>query len=226
MEQILNSPYMGIILSIVAYKIGIEVNRKLKTPLANPLLIAICIIIGVLQLGGIPLESYEKGGSIIGLFLAPATTVLAVSIYKQLKLLKKYWLPIVVGAFAGSLTSVVSIIALTKVFGLDMQLSASLVPKSVTTPIAIEISSQLGGIPPITVAAVVITGIMGAVFSPLLIKLFKVKHPIAKGVAIGTSSHALGTTKAIEIGEVEGAMSGIAIGVAGILTVVITMFLA
>lgn len=217
---------MGIVLSIVAYRIGIACNRKMKTPIANPLLIAICIIIGVLQLGGIPLESYQKGGQIIGLFLAPATTVLAVSIYKQLKLLKKYWLPIIVGALVGSLTSIISISLLSQLFGLEAQISASLIPKSVTTPIAIEISSQLGGIPPITVAAVVITGIMGAVFSPLFIKVLKIKDPIAKGVAIGTSSHALGTTKAIELGEVEGAMSGIAIGVAGIITVLLVMFLA
>lgn len=226
MNEWIASPYFGIVLSIIAFKIGLWINEKTKSPFASPLLIAIIIVIAFLQCFNIPLENYEKGGAFIQLFLAPATAALAISIYGQLELLKKYWLPIIIGATVGSMASITSVIVLSKVFGLDKQLMVSLIPKSVTTPIAMEISTQLGGLVPITVAAVVVTGIIGGVLAPALVKIFKIKNPIARGVAIGTSSHAVGTSKAIEMGEVEGAMSGIAIGVAGIITVILALFLS
>lgn len=225
MQELFASPMFGIVLCIFSFEIGLWLNRKTRSPFMNPLLIAIVLCIAVLKLGSIPLESFQKGGSIISMFLAPATAALAISVYSQLETLKKNLLPILAGTLAGSVTSVLSVIGLCKLFGLDEQLIASLIPKSVTTPIAMEISGKLGGIVPITVAAVIVTGIMGAVLAPLLIRLFRVKDPVEAGVAIGTCSHALGTTKALELGEVQGAMSGIAIGVAGILTVLISMFL-
>ena len=144
----------------------------------------------------------------------------------QLEQLKKRLLPVLAGALVGSICSVGSILLLSRLFGLDESLTASLIPKSVTTPIAMSVSQQLGGIVPVTVAAVVVTGIVGAVFAPTFIRLFRVKDPVAAGLAIGVSSHALGTTKALEIGEVEGAMSGIAIGIAGLITVILAQFLA
>lgn len=225
MSEIYASPLFGIVLCIFSFEIGLWINRKTHSPLANPLMIAVVICIAVLQIFSIPLESFQQGGDIITMFLAPATAALSLSIYNQLDTLKKNLLPILAGTLTGSITSIGSVIGLCKLFGLDEELTASLIPKSVTTPIAMEVSRQHGGIVSITVAAVIVTGIFGAILAPVLIKLFRVKNPVEAGIAIGTCSHALGTSKALEIGETEGAMSGIAIGVAGIITVVLTMFL-
>lgn len=225
MDAILNSPLFGIVLSILAFEIGLYINKKLKSPIFNPLLIAIALIILFLSIFHIPLESFNVGGSMISMFLAPATAVLAISIYNQFDILKKNFLPIMAGAFVGSLVSMGSVFFLSKMFGLDSVLTASLIPKSVTTPIAIEIASQLNGLVPVTVASVIITGILGSILAPVLIKIFKVKDPMAAGLAIGTCSHAVGTSKAIELGEVEGSMSGVAICIAGIMTVIISLFL-
>lgn len=225
MNSITASPLFGIMLSAVCFETGVYLNKKTGSPLTNPLLVGIALSIIVLKLFGIPLENYNNGGDIISMMLAPVTAVLAVSIYNQLDVLKKNLLPVLSGALAGSIVSVASAYALCRLFGLDDTLTSSLLPKSVTTPIAMEISSQLGGNTSITVAAVIYTGILGAMLSPILIKIFKIKNPIARGVAIGTSSHAMGTSAAIEIGETEGAMSGLSIGVAGIITVIISMII-
>ena len=209
MTEFTQSPLFGIVLSIFAYEFGVQLNRKLRTPVANPLLIAITLIILVLNIFHIPVESYQQGGNIISLFLGPATAVLAVSVYSQLETLKKNLLPIIAGCLAGAIASMGSALLLCKAFGLDDKLVASMIPKSVTTPIAMEVSKNLGGIVPVTIAAVILTGIMGAVLAPILIRLFRIDNSVAAGVAIGASSHAVGTSKAIEIGETEGAMSGI-----------------
>jgi predicted murein hydrolase (TIGR00659 family) len=226
MKEAFSNPLFGVTLCILAYEIGVFLNRKFKTPLANPLLIGIVLCILVLKLFGIPLEDFNQGGDIVALFLAPATASLAVSIYSQYDLLKKNLLPILAGSAVGSLCSMGSVFLMCKLFRLDEKLTVAMLPKSVTTPIAMELSEQSGGIVPVTIAAVVITGILGAMLAPTLIKLFRVNNSVAAGVAIGTCSHALGTTKAIEIGEVEGAMSGIAIGTAGLMTVLFSMVIA
>lgn len=226
MNEITSSPYFGIVLSIFAFEIGIKINKKLKSPLANPLLIAILLVIAVLQVFRIPVANYNAGGEIITMFLAPATAALGISIYSQLEILKKNWLPIIAGTAVGAAVSMASVFILCKVFNLNEALTASLLPKSVTTPIAIEVSSQLGGLIPVTVAAVIITGIAGAIFTPVMIKIFGIKEPIAAGVAIGACSHAMGTTKALELGQIQGAMSGIAIGVTGVMTVIYALFLS
>ena len=189
-------------------------------------LIAIALVIAILLIFHIPLEEFNKGGDFIAFFLIPATAALALSIYRQVWLLKRNFLPIIIGSAVGSLVSMGSVYGLCRLFRLDEVLTYSLIPKSVTTPIAMDVSLQLGGEPSITVAAVVVTGITGAILAPAFIRLFRVNNPIAAGVAIGTCSHALGTAKALEIGEVEGAMSGIAIGVSGILTVLFAMLVA
>lgn len=225
MSEVYASPFFGIFLSILTFEIGAWINKKTKSAVANPLLIAVILCILVIKIFRIPLESYYVGGDLITVFLGPATAVLALSIYSQFALLKKYFLPILLGTITGSLVSVSSAYLLCKLFHLDDVLMRSMLTKSVTTPFAIAISKNIGGIPSVAVAAVVMTGILGAVFAPLLIRLFHVKNPVAAGVAIGTSSHAVGTSKAIELGETEGAMSGIAIGMAGIVTVIISLFL-
>ena len=225
MSSCLQSPMFGIAISILAFLIGVYLNKKTKSPLVNPLLVAIALIIIFLQVCKIPLTSYQVGGNMISMFLAPATTVLGYSVYRQIEILKKYFIPIAAGCFVGSITSMGSVILLCKLFGLNDILLASLIPKSVTTPIAMAISEQLGGIPAVTVALVIITGITGAVICPFLIRLFGIDNAVAQGVAIGTCSHAVGTSKALELGEIQGAMSGIAIGISGIMTVIVSLFL-
>ncbi|MCI7740456.1 MAG: LrgB family protein [Lachnospiraceae bacterium] len=219
------SPMFGIALSILTFWIGVKIQKKTKLVICNPLIISIVLCIGVLLIFKIPYESYNEGGSIINMFLGPATACLAVSIYTKLELLKKNWLPILVGCAAGSLTSMVSVFLLCKLMGLDESMTMSLIPKSVTTPIAVSISGAHGGIVPVTVVAVIFTGILGSMLAPTLIRIFRMKDSITAGLAIGACSHAVGTSKAIEIGETEGAMSGLAIGICGILTVLFSLFL-
>lgn len=225
MSELFASPFFGIALSIVAFSIGVWIQKKTGLVICNPLIIAIVLVSGVLLLFKIPYESYNEGGSIINMFLAPATSCLAVSVYTRMELLKKNWLPILAGCVAGSLTSMGSVFLLCRLFGLDEAMTYSLVPKSVTTPIAVGIAESHGGISSITVAAVILTGIMGSILAPFLIRIFRVKYSMTAGLAIGACSHAVGTSKAIEIGETEGAMSGLAIGICGIVTVVFSMFL-
>lgn len=213
------SPYFGVVLSILAYQLGLAISRKVKHPIANPLLIAVIIIVAVLQIFQIPMEAFQEGGNIINLFLAPATAALAVPIYKNLQILKNNLLPILVGTVVGSFASMAVIFGLCKLFRLDTVLTASLLSKSVTTPIAMGITQQLNGIVPIGIAAVIFTGITGSVIAPFMVKLFHITDPIAQGVGIGTCSHAVGTTRAIAMGELQGAMSGIAMGLAGFFTV-------
>jgi predicted murein hydrolase (TIGR00659 family) len=220
--SVLSNGMFGIALSVAAYLVGVWLQKKWKLPICNPLLIGTVLVIAVLVIFRIPTESYRVGGDMITLFLAPATTVLAYSIYHQIHILKKYFLPVAAGCVAGSLTSVFSVLGLCKLFQLDETLTMSLFPKSVTTAIAMDVSESLGGVSSLTVVAVMITGIFGAAFAPLLVKLFRVKNPVAAGVAIGTSSHAAGTSRAVAMGEIQGAMSGVSIGVAGLTTVIIS----
>ncbi|MFD3155902.1 LrgB family protein [Haloimpatiens sp. FM7330] len=219
MTELINNPIFGIMISLMAFEIGSIVYKKTNCAIFNPLLIAITLIIIFLLLFNINFDSYYKGGSIINFFLAPSTIVLAVPLYKKIKLLKANAIPIICGILVGSSCGIITIFYLCKLFKLDSALSISLLPKSITTPIGIEISKQLGGIPPVTVAAIIITGIMGAVIGPFVCKLFRIKDKVAVGISIGTASHAVGTTKAMELGETEGAMSGLAIGIAGLMTV-------
>lgn len=225
MNSVLTSPMFGITLCIITFALGVFLNKKLRTPLANPLLIAIAFTIIILKVFRIPLEYFNVGGDFVSMFLGPATAALALSIYRQLDVLKKNFLPVVLGCLAGAVTSMGSIFLMCKLFRLDEKLTISMLPKSVTTPIAMEISRQAGGIVPVTVAAVVVTGILGAVISPLMVKLFRVKDPVAAGVGIGSCSHAIGTSKAIELGEIQGAVSGISLSISGIITVIISLFL-
>lgn len=226
MNELWASPFFGISLSILAFWIGVRLQKRLKSVLCNPLLIAILLIAGFLSIFKIPYESYNAGGAIINMFLAPATACLAVSIYSKIQILKENWLPIVVGCTVGSVTSMGSVYLLCRLFRLDASMTASLIPKSITTPIAVEVSSAHGGIVPVTVIAVIFTGILGSIFAPFLIRLFGVKDPVAAGLSIGSCSHAVGTSRAIQLGEIQGAMSGLAIGICGIITVIVSMIIA
>ena len=223
MSELASSPFFGITLTIVAYWVGVRAQKKTGLVVCNSMLITVALIIAVLTVFHIPYEDYYQGGSLINLFLGPATACMAVTVYAKMDLLKKYWLPVLAGCLAGTVTSIGSILVLSRQFGLDKDMTASLLPKSVTTPIATAVSEGHGGIVPITVAAVIVTGILGNLAAPFLVKLFRVKDPVAAGLGIGTCSHALGTAKALEMGETEGAMSGLAVGICGIFTALLAL---
>lgn len=225
METLFSSPAFGLVVSIAAYGVGFWVKKRVRSALASPLAIGTALVILLLALSPVKLEEYQEGGRIISLFIVPATTALALQIYRQWKALKANLLPILAGCLAGSLTAVFSVWGLCRLLRLDEALTASLLPKSVTSAIAIELSAKIGGIPALTVCLVVFTGIVSAVLSPMLVKLFKLRDPVAIGVAIGTSGHAVGTAKAVEMGETEGAMSGIALSLSGVITSLLFLFL-
>ncbi|MDP4090945.1 MAG: LrgB family protein [Bacillota bacterium] len=225
MKELLGSPLFGIIVSIAAYEIGLFINKKTGFAVFNPLLLSIVIIIVFLSCFHIKLDDYNNGGSIISIFLGPATVILAVPLYSKLDILKNNLKEIITGIIVGSLTSISSVLILSRLFGLNKSMMLSLIPKSITTPVGMELSKEIGGIPSITVAAIIITGIIGAIIGPTVCKIFRIKDKVAVGIAIGTSSHAIGTTKAMELGETEGAMSGLAIGISAIITVIITTVL-
>ncbi len=222
-EIVFSSPFFGITISIVAYSIGVWLNKKTKMALINPLLISYVIIIPLLILLNIPLEWYKRGGDIINMFLSPATAVLAITVYRQRKLLKDHILSVIVGSIAGSLTSLLVVYALCRLLLMPDEITVSMLPKSITTPMAIAVSESLGGIEAVTVLAVIITGISGNILGPILIKVFRIKNEIAQGMAMGAASHAVGTSKAIELGEVQGALSSIALVMSGIITVILSL---
>lgn len=213
------SPLVSILISLVAYQIGVFIYRKTKITLLNPLLLGIIFVISILVIFDIPLNEYNKGTEIITFFLAPATVVLAVPLYNQIETLKKNIVPILFGITIGSASAILSVIFLSKLVNLEKDVLISILPKSITTAIGIEITKALNADTALTIVAIVSTGIVGAAIGPTICKWSKIDNSIAKGVAIGTASHAVGTSKAIEIGEVEGTMSGLAIGIAGIITV-------
>lgn len=217
----LDNQYFGIVLSFAAYEIGKWINKKLKTPIANPLLIAILLIIGFLSITGIDYEYYKKGGDFIAFFIGPATVAMVLDLYANLDTLKKNILPILVGVGFGTIFSFVLAIFLSKIFQIDKNLVASLIPQSITTAIAISLSGEYQGIIGLAAIVVVIRGVSGAVFAPIVMKIFRIKDPVAQGVAIGTSSHAVGTSQARLMGEIQGAMSGLSIAIAGITAVII-----
>lgn len=225
MGALLNSPLFGLFLSVLAFGVGSLLFSKLKTPLLNPLLFAIICCILFIESGLISYEKYMSDNAFLTSLLPVATALLAVNIYKQLKTVKKYALAIIVSCLAGSVTSILSVVALCRFFKVDEAVEASFIGKSCTTPIALDISLMNGGMEGITVIAVICTGIVGAVLAPSLAKLFKVKSPVAEGIAIGTCSHVIGTSKAVEIGEIQAALSGVAIGICGLITIIlVTVF--
>lgn len=225
-EIITGSAFFGVFISILGYEVGLLLKKKLKHPVFNPLFIAIIFVIAALLLLGIDYDSYNEGAKYISYLLTPATVCLAVPLYEQLTLLKKNWKAILIGISTGVITSLTSVFLLALVFGLAHEEYVTLLPKSITTAIGMELSREMGGIVTISVAVIVVTGIFGNVMAESVCKLFRIKEPVAKGIAIGTSSHAVGTAKAMEMGHEEGAMSSLAIAVAGILTAVLVSVFA
>ena len=220
-ERLSESLFFGMILSLLAYKIGFEIQKKYKKVFLNPLLIAIVLVIVFLLITGISYETYQYGAKYLSYFLTPVTVCLAVPLYKQMETLKKNMAAILISIAIGCVTHAGVLIAITTMFKMDKQLLMSVMSKSVTTAIALGVTNEIGGIQGITVIGVMVAGISGAVVGPTLLKLFHITEPVAQGLAMGSASHAIGTSKAIELGEIQAAMSSLAIVVTGILTVII-----
>lgn len=216
---LIDSVFFGAIISLAAYEGGLLIKKKFKLAVLNPLLIGTVCVMAVLSLLKIEYKHYNESAKYISYLLTPATVCLAVPLYRQINLLKNNIKAVTGGIAAGVLTSLLSVLLLAKLFGLSHEQYVTLLPKSITTAIGLGISEELGGITTITVAVIIITGILGNVIAESVCKIFRIEEPVARGLAIGTASHAIGTAKAMEIGEIEGAMSSLAIAVAGIVTV-------
>lgn len=220
MKEILHdSMFFGITLSLAAYGVGIMARRRTGLFIFNPLLVSILLIIAVLVFSGTDYASYNNGGKYLSYLLTPATICLAVPLYEQYKLLKKNCTAVLIGILSGVMTSLTTVFFMALLFGLNHREYVTLLPKSITTAIGIGLSEELQGYVSITVASIMITGLFGNIAGEMICKISGIEHPVAKGVAIGTSSHVMGTAKAMEIGEIEGAMSSLSIAVAGCLTV-------
>ncbi len=219
-QIIINSMAFGVVISILGYEIGLLLKSKYKYGIINPLVISIIFVIGFLLLFDIDYESYNNSAKYLSYLLTPATVCLAIPLYQRLQLLKENWFAIIFGIVAGATASLICIFVFAIIFKFNHELYVSILPKSITTAIGIGISGELGGITTITVLVILITGVFGNICAEGICKLFKITNPVARGIAIGTSSHAMGTTRAMELGEVEGAMSSLSIVIAGLFTLV------
>ena len=218
---LLETVYFGIVISLLSYWIAVQIRKLLPYPIFNPLLISAVISIGILIIFDIDFDTYNKGASYLSWLLTPATVCLAIPLYKQLHLLKKHGAAVAVSITSGVATSAVSIFLMCKVLGMAHVHYVTLLPKSITTAIGMGISEEAGGIVTLTVMSIILTGVLGNMAGETVLKLLKVRHPVAKGLAMGTSAHAVGTAKALEMGEIEGAMSSLSIAVAGLMTVIV-----
>ena len=225
-EFLTGSVFFGAAISLLGYEAGLLLKKKFRLAVFNPLLIAVICVMAVLLIFDVDYDSYNEGGKYLSYLLTPATVCLAVPLYEQLSLLRKNFKAVAAGILSGTLASMFSVFLLSLLFGLNHEQYVTLLPKSITTAIGMGVSEELGGIVTITVAVIVITGVLGAILAELVFKIFRIQDPVARGLALGTSAHAIGTSKAMEFGMVEGAMSSLAIAVAGLLTVVGASFFA
>lgn len=209
------------VLTLACYQVGLCLRKKWDNPICNPIIVALILVVAVLLITGFPVETYQ--GSMTGAtwLLTPATVCLALPLYEQLKILKKNLLAILAGVAAGTVTSLVVVFLMCRAFGLDSQMTVSLLPKSITTAMGMVLSEQNGGIAALTTVVIIVTGILGSLMGSVLCKLFKLEHPIAQGVALGTASHVIGTSKANELGPLQGAVSSLSLATAGILTAIL-----
>ncbi|MBR7177965.1 MAG: LrgB family protein [Oscillospiraceae bacterium] len=225
-EFIQSIPVWGVTLTLGAFALGTWLNKKTGMAIFNPLLLGSIFVIVFLSLARIPLEDYQERVSFLNYLLLPATVSLAVPLYEQWQILRKNAVAVLCGIAAGSVTSMVSIIAVGWLLRIDPVISASMMTKSVTTAIGVEVAQELGGIGSLAGSVIVLTGIVGNLSAAALCRICRLRDPVARGVAIGTGSHAVGTAKALQMGPVEGAVSSVSIAVAGVLTAVICPLLA
>lgn len=217
-----DNPLISIVITLIAYIIAYYIYNKTKLPILTPLVTTVILVGFSIYFMGVPYSVYnESGGKFINALIGPATVVLALPIYRNLPILKANLLVILLSIAIGSAIGIVGIYITAKIMGVSENILLSLLPKSITTAIAVDVADSIGAVKSITVLAVIVSGVVGAIIAPIVCKIFRIKSPLAKGIAIGTASHAVGTSKAIEMGETEGAMSGLAIGIAGALTVIL-----
>lgn len=220
-EFLANLSWFPLVLTIAAFQVGLWCQKKVKSPLCNPILIAVILVVGVLLTIGYPVDTYQQGTDHISWLLTPATVCLALPLYEQLKVLKKNLPAILTGVVAGTLTSLVSIVVFCRLFHLDTQISVSLLPKSITTAMGIVLSQQNGGIAALSTPVILATGILGSLAGSSCCKLLRLKDPISQGVSFGTASHVVGTSRASEIDPLTGAVSSLSLTVSGVLTAVL-----
>ena len=221
-----NSVFFGVMVSILTYGAGMMLQKKFRLAVFNPLLISIILTILVLVTAHIDYKTYYASAKYLSYLLTPATVCLAIPLYERIEELKKNWKAVLAGISSGVLTSLCSILVMAAFFHLSHKEYVTLLPKSITTAIGMGVSEELGGYVTITVAVIIVTGVLGNMFGELICKVFKIEEPISKGLAFGSAAHAIGTAKAMEIGEIEGAMSSLAIAVSGILTVILSSVFA
>lgn len=217
----MNSSYFGLLLSTFFFMLAVRIKARFRLAILNPLLVSTLLIVLILKLTGIPYESYKESANLLSYLLTPATVCLAIPMYKQLQLLMDNLAAVLASITAGTVSSLLSILLMGKLFGLSNEHITTLLPKSITTAIGMGVSQEAGGIVTLTVAGIVMTGILGNMIAETVFHVFHIDHPIARGLALGTSAHAVGTAKALELGEIEGAMSSLSICVAGALTVIL-----
>ncbi len=221
MSSAAQSLYFGVVVSLLTYWLGMWLKKKLGWAVLNPILVSVAVVIFLLKVLKVDYEVYNEGAKYISYLLTPATVCLAIPLYKQLELLKKNLTAVAAAILAGVASSAVSIFALCLLFRMEHVYYVTLLPKSITTAIGMGVSEEAGGIVTITVVCIIVTGILGNMIGETVFKLIRLESPIAKGLALGTSAHAVGTAKALELGEIEGAMSSLSVAVAGLLTVLV-----
>ena len=225
MTHITSSPVFGMLLCVGAYSIALYIRHKTKSLFANPFVVATILIVVFLSITGIDYNDFKVGSSFINMFLSPVIVVLAVPLYRQRHLLNKYSMAIFISIAVGVIAALVSILAISRLCGMEEIIEKSMISKSITAPIGIEITHMIGGIEGITVLSILSSGLIGAICAPAIFKVLGIKHSIAKGIGIGVASHAIGTSKALEMGEDIGAISSLSIGMSGIATVVMVSLL-
>ena len=221
MTELLHIPIFPVILTLLAYQTGAALQRKLKSPLCNPILIAVILVLLTLGVTGLELKTYQTGTALISWLMTPATVSLAVSMYEQFRILRKKMGVILSGVAAGAVSCLITVLGLCLLLRFDPQLTASLLPKSVTTAIGVPLTQMIGGLPSVTTAAIILSGITASVLGPWLCKLFRLEDRVSQGVAFGTAGHVIATAKAMELDPLTGAVSSLSLVIAGLLTAVL-----
>lgn len=221
MTELLNIPIFPVVLTLLAYRLGAAMQKKLKSPLCNPILIAVILVLVFLSATGMELKTYQAGTSLLSWLMTPATVCLAISMYEQFQILRKNTGIILASVAAGAISCLAMVILFSLLFRFSPELTASLLPKSVTTAIGVPLTQMIGGLPSITTAAIILSGITASVLGPTLCRLFRLTNEIAQGAAFGTAGHVIATAKAMELSKLTGAASSLSLVVAGLLTAIL-----
>lgn len=221
MTELLQISLLPVLVTLLAFRAGQLIQGKVKSPLCNPILIAVILVLAFLSVSGMELSAYQNGMNFLSWLMTPATICLAISMYEQYQILRKNIGMILAGVAAGAIACLVMVLVLSLLFGFDRELTVSLLPKSVTTAIGVPLCQMAGGIRSITTAVIILTGITASVLGPTLCKIFRLTDPIAQGAAFGTAGHVIGTAKATELDPLTGAVSSLSLVTAGLLTAIV-----